>query len=360
MQKKNTLYTVNRWNKPLFAQSVDRVNNNIFDGLESSYMPSYMANAGSSAVMLGAQPTKGVKITSDPMFQVNIPDKIDPSKLGIGNASVGKGSFMDSGAAQIGMGTGMNLADNIGRSEEFKRGLWDRLDPVHHLAGGRESAVGNALGDAGVATFKASAQQGNGMGMIVGAGLKIGGGLVNSLFGIKTNEELLKAANASIDANKNYTSNAASFDEMKDGISSMTSTDVYEGGAFSSGKADRKNADLGDRMVSAYLGAVRRQDNNRNNLVDDQVNLGLANYASYGGWLDNDYNVAGDYLTMKQKGNKQSNMKNLFVNTPSNMFDLGGDIQMHGGDFKLGHIYEVTEKEANRLKARGYEFRIIG
>ena len=41
------------------------------------------------------------------------------------------------------------------------------------------------------------------------------------------------------------------------------------------------------------------------------------------------------------------------------MFDLGGDIQMDGGDYSVGKVYDVSEKEANRLKAMGYEFTIV-
>jgi hypothetical protein len=36
-----------------------------------------------------------------------------------------------------------------------KRGMWDTLDPVYHLAGGRESGAGNAMSDAGVSLTKA-------------------------------------------------------------------------------------------------------------------------------------------------------------------------------------------------------------
>ena len=41
------------------------------------------------------------------------------------------------------------------------------------------------------------------------------------------------------------------------------------------------------------------------------------------------------------------------------VFALGGDIQMHSGDYSIGKIYDVSEKEANRLKSLGYEFTIV-
>lgn len=46
------------------------------------------------------------------------------------------------------------------------------------------------------------------------------------------------------------------------------------------------------------------------------------------------------------------------------LFALGGDMQSNGADwsdgYKVGGIYNIDDKEANRLKDLGYEFRIIG
>lgn len=41
------------------------------------------------------------------------------------------------------------------------------------------------------------------------------------------------------------------------------------------------------------------------------------------------------------------------------MFALGGDIQTNGADYSIGKVYNVSEEEANRLKAMGYEFTVI-
>lgn len=40
MRKRNKLYKVNKWNQPLFATEVDREHQNIFDGLDFSYLNS--------------------------------------------------------------------------------------------------------------------------------------------------------------------------------------------------------------------------------------------------------------------------------------------------------------------------------
>lgn len=39
---------------------------------------------------------------------------------------------------------------------------------------------------------------------------------------------------------------------------------------------------------------------------------------------------------------------------------FGGDIQAHGGDYSIGQVYNVSEEEAKRLKAMGYEFTVVG
>jgi hypothetical protein len=158
------------------------------------------------------------------------------------------------------------------------------MDPVHQLAGGRESAVGNALGDAGVGVFQAGVSSGNPWIMAAGAGLKVIGGLTNAAFGIKEDKEKKAAADASIASNQNFMSNAESFDDIK-GPASATATDVYEGGWFSGGKADRKNAELAQRMANAYSWADRSILNNVRNLQDDQVENFLRNYSAFGGYL---------------------------------------------------------------------------
>ena len=41
------------------------------------------------------------------------------------------------------------------------------------------------------------------------------------------------------------------------------------------------------------------------------------------------------------------------------LFALGGDVQSNGTDYSVGKVYNVSEEEANRLKALGYEFTIV-
>jgi hypothetical protein len=66
--------------------------------------------------------------------------------------------------------------------------LYNELDPVYHIADGKESKVGNALNETGINMFKAGAQSGNGWLMLAGAGAKVAGGAYNTLFGAKWND----------------------------------------------------------------------------------------------------------------------------------------------------------------------------
>lgn len=50
----------------------------------------------------------------------------------------------------------------------------------------------------------------------------------------------------------------------------------------------------------------------------------------------------------------------VFDNGKDTLFALGGVLQSHGRNYAVGKIYEVSENEANRLKAMGYEFTIVG
>lgn len=81
------------------------------------------------------------------------------------------------------------------------------------------------------------------------------------------------------------------------------------------------------------------------------------------------YNFMSDYLTTKNKAaeNKNKMPSNVFGNlavTPLTTFALGGDMQTNGSDWKnsysVGDIVEVNEEQANQLRRKGYEFRVIG
>jgi hypothetical protein len=180
------------------------------------------------------------------------------------------------------MAAGMAMMDNIQTGD--KRGMWDTLDPVYHLAGGRESGAGNAMSDAGVSLTKAGLQSGQPYMALAGAALKVVGGLTNAAFGIKTDQRRLNAINEGIDTYNNFRSNASSFDDIQ-GVTASESGNVYEGGWFSGGSAARKNEELNRKLMTARSFADRSVSNNISNIIDDQLSNALANYSAFGGRL---------------------------------------------------------------------------
>lgn len=71
------------------------------------------------------------------------------------------------------------------------------------------------------------------------------------------------------------------------------------------------------------------------------------------------YNLLQQNIDAKKDKDKYK-MTNPFMGTPKTLFDLGGDIQMNGADYSIGKVYDVSKEEANRLKAMGYEFTVVG
>lgn len=203
-------------------------------------------------------------------------------KMGQEGGAGGEGAGAMGGLAQAGIGAAAGIGAQIGKSEKNKRGLFDVLDPVHQLAGGRESKVGNAMGDAGTSLFMAGASTGQPYLMLAGAAVKILGGLTNAGFGTAIDTKRLAGVNAGIDANKAYTSNATSLDSIKGPEAVLTNAKgIYRGGWFTSGA--EKNDALRERMIAARSWADRSMVNNMNNLIGDQLNNALASYSAFGG-----------------------------------------------------------------------------
>lgn len=418
--KKNKLYTVNKWNRPIFATDIDRTHQNVFDGMFGSNLNTGGGSGGFNfnslmglASQMGSQGQQdnsmpnfntsyGLNTSSDNFWQqkglgwnqiqadnqVNLANStfgqnagfnINSSALAgqsgpqvsqsslpsigqgitqgaLNNVEKPEGLTYDGGASKSVQGgsgkaaagkalaqAGMNIADSVGKSDEFKRGLWDRADPVHYLAGGKESAVGNAMGDAGVSVFKAGAQSGNGYMMLAGAGLKILGGLTNAAWGYKVDKKRLEQMNAGIDSLKAFNSNASTFDDVKGPNAIVDNTaGLYKGGWFTGNGAAKKEKKMHDKLLAAESWANRSVENNIENISDTQMDTMLANYAAYGGPLGRtvnpaDYNNLSDYLLARSK-----------INT-DNQYALGGDIQANGGDYTTGlaHIDAGGSHEEN-------------
>ena len=304
MRKRNKLYKVNKWNQPLFATEVDREHQNIFDGLDFSYLNN-TPNMGSLTKI------------QEPQLTSSLPKHIDmptPKGGGIGDAGNLIGAL---GSVVGGIGNGV-------------------------ISGGLSSGVGNAISGIGGTVGGALSTVNPLVGGIVSAASGIVGGGINALFGMKTDQKKLNAANEGTSYLNNFMSNASSFDDIQGPNAVAGVQNAYKGGVFSKGKARRMNAQLRADRAQAESWANRSVDNNVDNIANTQMDTMLANYAAFGGPLGGmpiqdtgaiDYGFMSDYLVTK---NRMADMKNkvtgtVFDNIPStpiNTFESGGGIHI--------------------------------
>lgn len=369
MKKKNKLYTANKWNKPLFAQGIDREHQNVFDGFFSSTLDTSLSKPG-----ILSKSSSGLDYQVPQLSKPNITMPTDwgdslQNKLAVQNSqnlvngfgseaaknnpfkSFLKGSFGDKAAVgQALTGVGLEMTGLIGRSERNKRGLYDVVDPVHQLAGGRESEVGGALGDAGVSLFKSSAMSGNGYGMLAGAGLKVIGGLTDAAFGVKWNKDTINGIENHTNAmrtNAEGITGATTSDDFLNKTANLSTaalnfskSDIGKDGWFTHKVGKKYNAlKNAQATAQAYANhAITTGAENVDKNLDDSV---FTNFAAFGGPLsitDNnnnmgaiDYNFMSDYLTSKNKSAEVKNKipTNIFGSLASTpLFALGGGIHI--------------------------------
>ena len=259
-----------------------------------------------------------------------------------------KNSFFSNQTVQQGLGFAANMADKINTGD--KRGLYDTLDPLYHLAGGKESAVGNGLSDVGVGLFKTGASSGNGALMLAGAIAKSAGGVYNTLFGIGTDDDKLKNAQAGIDYYKNFRSNAHTYDDIEDLVSMGSFQNPYSGGLFKKGKAKKMNKELASTWNWNKDWAERDRENNIYNIGQDMQNEFWRNYSAFGGPIDGALGIMQDdkYIdAINNRSNAISKAGTFAQQTPTfgsavNRFADGGGIHI-----KPSHKGLFTEK-ANR------------
>lgn len=294
MKKKNKLYTANKWNQPLFVD-------NIF------------AEGG------------GIDIQGIGGSILGNPTKID----------IGKINAMKTPSQGLGLGIGNIAKSGIGAIGSAAGTIGSKL-----ISGGLGSGAGNAISNIGGTAGGTISTINPVVGGIVSAASGIIGGGINALFGMKTDQKKLNAANEGTNYLNNFTSNASSFDEIQGPNAVAGVQNAYKGGLFRKGKARRKNAALRAERTTAESWANRSVDNNIDNIADTQMDNLLANYAAFGGPLGGlqgtgaiDYGFMSDYLVAKNKSAEAKNKisTNVFGNlpvTPLSTFALGGDIHI--------------------------------
>jgi hypothetical protein len=237
-----------------------------------------------------------------------------------------------------------------------KRGLYDTLDPIHYLANGKTTGLGEGLSDAGVALTKTGIP----IAMIGGAALKILGGLHNAGWGTKWNEELISNINSHINQARS-TGNV--FGKVNN------SNEFFDTAGYMSGGVNFNNSDLG----STGWFRSNSKINNRANALRGSINsaLGYQNHAmvdaanrvdynndseimrgyisAFGGplgslgYMDNndnmgaiEYDINDRLLTLKEKDVANKSKLTNALTGASRMMALGGDTQTHGADWTSG------------------------
>lgn len=343
MKKKNKLYTANKWNQPLFAQGIDREHQNIFDGMFSSTLNTFLSNQG-----LLSENSSGLNYQVPQLSKPDISMPIDWSNTaqrsaavsnshnlvnGFGTEAAKNNPFKQfvkpdfSGLAKAGISAGGSIVGTLG----------NKL-----ISGGLSSGAGNAISSIGGTVGGALSAVNPVVGGIVSAASGIIGGGVNALFGTKVNQVKLNAANEGTNYLNSFNSNASSFDEIQGPNAVAKVQNAYKGGLFRKGKARRQNAALRAERAQTVSWANRSVNNNINNIADTQMDNLLANYAAFGGPLGGlpsqgtgaiDYNFMSDYLVAKNKSAEAKNKisTNVFGNlpvTPLSTFALGGGIHI--------------------------------
>lgn len=334
----------------------------------------YRVTKGNLFALGDQMQTTGLSVSGTPTFANYVYDKApNIPKVDLSNYYKPNNNFFSNQTVQQGFGFAANMADSIPTGD--KRGLYDTLDPMYHLAGGRESAIGNGLSDVGVGLFKTGASTGNAGLMLAGGIAKGAGGLYNTLFGTKWNDDLIN----------NIEDNTQKMNNLGNAFGRVTDNDTFFNfaGNLSSGK-DFTYKDLGStgwfKSNSSLKRKARKLDNAQNRAESFQLHamtdaadrldkrkdrLVLANtpYFAYGGPLQqmDDYNMGAieygfmsDYLTAKQKQNEVKNKLTGITGTPAFMqsFADGGEIHIkHPG--RLTRLKERTGKTEAELWAEG-------
>ncbi len=293
MKKKNKLYTANKWNQPLFVDNV------------------FAEGGGIDIKGIGGPFVNPARIDLKEISNMKTPSQ----GLGLGIKNIAK-----SGIGAVGGAVGT---------------IGNKL-----ISGGLNSSVGNGIANIGGTIGSAVSTINPVVGGIVSAASGIIGGGVNALFGMKTDQKKLNAANEGTNYLNSFNSNATSFEGIQGPNVVANVENAYKGGLFRKGKARRQNAELRADRALAESFANRSVDNNIDNIADTQMDNLLANYAAFGGPLGElqgtgaiDYGFMSDYLVAKNKSAEAKNKisTNVFGNlpvTPLSTFALGGGIHI--------------------------------
>lgn len=206
---------------------------------------------------------------------------------------------------------------------------------------GNSTGVGNAL-----QTVGSLASNIPGIGGLVGAGVGLVGGLVNSMFGSNLNEDFINQTEGNIKNQEGYVSGASTNAQLMSDWSSLrnigdvSKSQVGSDGWFSN-KAKKKTRELNRRIKAANQRAALSLANTASN-IDTQNDFNvLSNFSAYGGPLEFgsgaiDYEFDNRYLNNQEMSaiakQRLTSLPNSFQALPEmntyNAFAEGGGIHI--------------------------------
>ena len=337
MMKKDKLYTVNKWNRPMFSPR-----KNIF-----AYGTPTLAPTSPTLNISQDSINSWISNYDGRLFPKSFYDEMESNLSEQTNNIKGIFSPLESklsGYAKNGFTPTKSKANPFAEGSAGAQALAAAAPIIGGvagdlIAGGLSSTAGSIVDTVGSAALStAGTAIGGPVGGAIGAAAgKILGGVTNALVGTKVDQAKLNAANVGISAYNNFNSNAAYYDDIQGPASQAAVQNPYSGGLFKKGWARRKNEELRKRMTTAKDLAWRSVYNNVDNISKDQTNNALSQYFAYGGNLFGnngdmgaiEYDFMDRYLTnYKDKSQQKETMTNLFAGTPSSLFADGGGIHI--------------------------------
>lgn len=231
---------------------------------------------------------------------------------------------------------------------------------------GNSTGVGNAL-----QTVGSLASNIPGVGGLVGAGVGLVGGLVNSMFGSNLNEDFINQTEGNIKNQEGYVSGASTNAQLMSDWSSLrnigdvSKSQVGSDGWFSN-KTKKKTRELNRRIKAANQRAALSLANTASN-IDTQNDFNvLSNFSAYGGPLEFGSGAIGYEFDNRYLNNQEmsaiakqrlTSLPNSFQALPEmntyNAFAEGGDIHIkkkNRGKFTEYCGGKVTEECIRRGK----------
>jgi hypothetical protein len=318
MMKRDTLYTINKWNKPIAG--TPRVYRS-FDGggLENSDGLGYLFYGtpyGDIYAGLGSRhivPTDSSMVDNslvNPMLTKalnvsGLSSSVRKPNTGFFDTKTGKTIKDNAGA----IGTAIGALGNTVISDGFSTGVGSGVSGLGNVAGNIVSPFNPLLGGA------------------ISAASGIFGGLVNRAFGVKLNKENIAKVEGQIDSTRGAASGLSGLrnnDSLVDAWDNIdlghdfTNSYIGRNGWFNH-KADEKADELRDQQSGARVYATdnfSRSLAQADRLNDDRI----LSQSAFGGPIER-----------------------------NSLFALGGDMQTHGGDFSTGltHIDAGGSHEEN-------------